>query len=305
MTELARLVAKGTKMKATDIHIDGEKQVYFRLCNKLQRQEQEVDWPILWKELKEKEERNICHVDGLVYRFHSYQTRKGRAFAIRLLYPFAPLEEDRDWPILERCCHFSSGLVLVTGSTGAGKTTLLAQMIDYLNRTEAKHILTLEDPIEWIHENNQSLVSQRALGVDVLSYREGLKDGLREDPDIILVGEIREETALDGALEAAETGHLVFSTLHTGRAVDTIPRLIQMQKGQEEYSRERLAQSLRAVITQEVRYEEGQRCHYRDILITTPAVSQLIRGHKEYQLYNAMQTGKTWGMRVMEQDKGR
>lgn len=300
------MAAEAASYGVTDIHIEETGRMYWRLGKKvIPSDEAEGEAVLNWFDEFTAAGPGLDRMEAigkLVCRIHVYETVAGRAAAIRLLHPYRPLEEDQDREILKQCCLYPSGLVLITGSTGAGKTTLLHRMIDYVNRQEHKHIVTVEDPVEWIHTSQKSLVSQREVGRHVPSYPAAVKEALREDPDVLLIGELREEEAADCVLEAAETGHLVLATLHTGRAAEVIPRMIQAGTGNPEYRRERLAQCLRAVITQQAEYKDGERKHRRDILINTPEVSQLIRSHKEHQLYNAMQTGRSWGMRVMEQE---
>lgn len=196
------------------------------------------------------------------------------------------------------------GLVLVTGPTGSGKSTSLAAMIDVINRTRPQHVVTVEDPIEFIHDHKRSIVTQREVGQDTSSFAEALRRALRQDPDVILVGEMRDLETISTALTAAETGHLVFATLHTQDAPSTIDRVIDVfPPNQQEQIRIQLASSLAGVVTQQlVPTADGQgRRVAAEVLVCTPAVQNLIRGAKTHQIYSLMQTGAQHGMQTMDQ----
>lgn len=199
--------------------------------------------------------------------------------------------------------QFSKGLVLVTGPTGSGKSTTLAAMIDYINRNRNEHILTVEDPIEFVHTTQKSLINQREVGIHTLSFASALKAALREDPDIILVGEMRDLETIELAITAAETGHLVFGTLHTSSASKTVDRLINVfPTTQQEQIRTMLAESLRGVIAQQLlRTLDGKRCAALEILKINPACANLIREGKTFQLPSVIQTGRNEGMQLMDQ----
>ena len=199
------------------------------------------------------------------------------------------------------------GLVLVTGPTGSGKSTTLAAMIDYINRTRAEHILTIEDPVEFVHTSKKSIIHQRELGMDTRSFANALKSALREDPDIILVGEMRDHETIGLALTAAETGHLVFGTLHTSSASQTIDRIVDVfPEGQQQQIRVQLASSLIAVFSQTLLPKRGidgkqdGRVMAQEILVVTPAVSNLIREGKAAQIYSTIQTSTEAGMQTLE-----
>jgi twitching motility protein PilT len=199
--------------------------------------------------------------------------------------------------------QLARGLVLVTGPTGSGKSTTLAALIDVVNETRADHIVTVEDPIEFMHENKKSLVNQREVGHDTHSFANALKHVLRQDPDVILIGELRDLETISVALTAAETGHLVFATLHTQSAPQTIDRIIDVfpphQQGQV---RAQLASSLQGVVSQTlVKKIGGGRIVATEVLVTTPAVANLIREGKTYQVQSAMQAGRDLGMHTMDQ----
>ena len=196
------------------------------------------------------------------------------------------------------------GLVLVTGPTGSGKSTTLAALIDVINRTRPVHVVTVEDPIEFIHEHKRSIITQREVGLDTKSFAEALRRALRQDPDVILVGEMRDLETIATALTAAETGHLVFATLHTQDAPSTVDRMIDVfPPSQQEQIRIQIASSLAGVVTQQLVPTEdmkGRRVA-SEVLMCTPAVQNLIRGAKTHQIYSLMQTGAQHGMQTMDQ----
>ncbi len=196
------------------------------------------------------------------------------------------------------------GLVLVTGPTGSGKSTTLAAMIDFINDTKPDHILTIEDPIEFVHESKKSLVNQREVHRDTLGFAEALRSALREDPDIILVGEMRDLETIRLALTAAETGHLVFGTLHTSSAAKTIDRVVDVfPAAEKEMVRSMLSESLRAVISQTLlKRTGGGRIAAHEIMIGSPAIRNLIREGKIAQMYSAIQTGQAQGMQTLDQN---
>ncbi len=206
-------------------------------------------------------------------------------------------------PTLLRFTEYNKGLVLVTGPTGSGKSTTLAAMIDHVNRSRGEHILTIEDPIEFVHTSQKSLVNQREVGRHTSSFATALKAALREDPDIILVGEMRDLETIELAITAAETGHLVFGTLHTSSAPKTIDRIINVfPTNQQEQVRAMLAESLKGVIAQQlVPTEDGRRCAALEILLVNTAVSNLIREGKTFQIPSVVQTGRKEGMQLMDQ----
>ena len=200
--------------------------------------------------------------------------------------------------------HLRRGLVLVTGPTGSGKSTTLAALIDVINRTRPVHVVTVEDPIEFLHPHKRSIVTQREVGEDTSSFAEALRRALRQDPDVILVGEMRDLETISTALTAAETGHVVFATLHTQDAPSTIDRVIDVfPANQQEQIRIQLASCLAGVVTQQlVPTEDGRgRRVASEVLVCTPAVQNLIRGAKTHQIYSLMQTGAQHGMQTMDQ----
>jgi twitching motility protein PilT len=199
--------------------------------------------------------------------------------------------------------QFKKGLVLVTGPTGSGKSTTLAAMIDHVNKTRKEHILTVEDPVEFVHISQKSLINQREVGRHTQSFAAALKAALREDPDLILVGEMRDLETIELAITAAETGHLVFGTLHTNSAAKTVDRIINVfPTNQQEQIRAMLGESLQGVICQQLlRTVDGKRCAAMEILAVNPAVSNLIREGKTFQIPSIIQTGRSQGMQLMDQ----
>jgi len=197
------------------------------------------------------------------------------------------------------------GIVLVTGPTGSGKSTTLAAMVDYINENEMGHILTVEDPIEFVHTSKKCLINQREVGPHTLSFQNALRSALREDPDVILVGEMRDLETIRLALTAAETGHLVFGTLHTSSAAKTVDRIVDVfPAAEKDMVRSMLSESLRAVISQtlcKTKDEQG-RVAAHEIMIGTPAIRNLIRENKVAQMYSAIQTGQNIGMQTLDQN---
>ena len=248
-------------------------------------------------------------IEGLGrFRVNFYKDKGSYAAAFRTISSTAPKLEDLGMPpVVTKIAERPKGLVLVTGPTGSGKSTTLAAMIDYINRTRAEHILTIEDPVEFVHTSKLSVIHQRELGMDTRSFANALKSALREDPDIILVGEMRDHETIALALTAAETGHLVFGTLHTSSASQTIERIIDVfPEGQQQQIRVQLANSLIAVFAQTLlpkRQPDGTqkgRIMAQEILVVTPAVANLIREAKAPQIYSTIQTSSGVGMQTLE-----
>ncbi len=214
--------------------------------------------------------------------------------------------EDLNLPreICEELCRLPKGLVLVTGSTGSGKSTTLAAMVDFLNSTRPSHIMTIEDPIEFVHKHKKSLVNQREVGPDTQAFKRALRAALRQDPDVVLVGEMRDLDTIEAALNISETGHLTFSTLHTSDAVQTISRIIDVfPGGQQSQIRTQLSSTLSAVFCQQLLPTTNGRGRALacEILLCTPAVRALIREDKTHQIYSIIQTCRKQGMRTMNQ----
>ena len=264
-------------------------------------------------------------ISGGRYRFNIFQCqsmvlperRHGENFlslgiAIRLLESrFRSLKELGLPERLQSFCGLKDGLVIVSGPTGSGKSTTLATLLDEINRSRSGHIITIEDPVEYVHLPVKSLVHQRQIGIDAADFNSALVDSLREDPDIILVGEIRELETIRTAITAAETGHLVFTTLHAGDCVGAVERFVSVfPAGEQEAVRRQLSLVLRGIVAQrlllsERRGEEARRLPVCEILVNTPAVANLIASGKAAQIYSAMETGSVWGMQTLEQDLAR
>lgn len=238
------------------------------------------------------------------FRVNAYKQKGNASLTIRLIPTKIPAFESLGLPpIAEEFAKKPQGLLLVTGPTGSGKSTTLAAIIDYINRTRSDHIMTLEDPIEFVHKHRSSIVNQREIGVDTDSFATGLRAALRQDPDVILVGEMRDLETISIAITAAETGHLVFGTLHTADAPQTIDRVIDVfPPDAQQQIRVQLASVLLGVMAQRLLpTADGQgRVAAIEVLVNTPAVANLIRSEKVHQIRSVMQTGKAQGMITMD-----
>lgn len=238
------------------------------------------------------------------FRVNAFNQNRGPAAVFRTIPSKILSLDDLGCPeIFRQISENPRGLVLVTGPTGSGKSTTLAAMVDYINEHKRDHILTIEDPIEFVHDNKQCLVNQREVHRDTLSFSAALRSALREDPDVILVGEMRDLETIRLAMTAAETGHLVFGTLHTTSAPKTIDRIVDVFPGEEKSMvRSMLSESLRAVISQTlIKKVGGGRVAAHEIMIAVPAIRNLIREDKIAQMYSAIQTGMSHGMQTMDQ----
>ena len=258
------------------------------------------------KEYEEKLEVDFSfEVPNLArFRVNAFNQNRGPAAVFRTIPSKILSLEDLGCPdIFREISDTPRGLVLVTGPTGSGKSTTLAAMVDYINNNKHDHILTIEDPIEFVHENKKCLINQREVHRDTLSFSAALRSALREDPDVILVGEMRDLETIRLAMTAAETGHLVFGTLHTTSAPKTIDRIIDVFPGDEKSMvRSMLSESLRAVISQTlIKRVGGGRVAAHEIMIGVPAIRNLIREDKIPQMYSAIQTGMQHGMQTMDQ----
>ena len=236
------------------------------------------------------------------FRGNALRDRKGTGAVFRAI-PAAvvTVEELGLSQEVQRLCHLTKGLVLVTGPTGSGKSTTLCALIDLINRTRSDHVITIEDPIEFVHENKKCLITQRHVGVHTSSFKHALRAALREDPDIVLVGELRDLETVSMAIETAETGHLVFGTVHTSSAVSTVDRVIdQFPPDRQAQIRVMLSESLKGVISQVLcKKIGGGRVAAREIMLSTPSVSNLIREGKTFQLPSVLQTSRRLGMVTM------
>lgn len=317
MDDLLRLVVeKG----ASDLHITVGLPPVFRINGKLVPTEyarmspeetKRLVYSILNDKQKEKYEKtwelDCSHgVRGFGrFRVNIYKQRGAVGACLRAISNRVMLREELMLPpIVETVVNRQHGLILVTGATGAGKSTTLACMLDIINREKKFHIITIEDPIEYMHPHKMSMINQREVGQDTLSWANALRATLREDPDVILVGEMRDQDTIQGTMTAAETGHLVFSTLHTSDASQTVDRIVDVFPPHHQHQiRVQLSSVLEAVISQQLvtRAREDGRVPAVEVLIATPAMRNLIREGKTHQIYNSIQTGASLGMQTMEQ----
>jgi len=320
MRELIELVVK---KKASDLHIAVGLPPVLRVDGKLIQTEYESLGPedtkaliysILTleqrKTLEQKLELDCSYgVEGLGrFRVNVYRDRNGYAAALRTITTKIPTLEELNLPkVCQQIVSKPRGLVLVTGPTGSGKSTTLASMVGWINENRTDHILTIEDPIEYIHSSKKSLVNQREVGSDTHSFNNALRAALREDPDVILVGEMRDLETISLALKAAETGHLVFATLHTSSAAQTVDRIVDVfPPDQQQQIRIQLSNGLVAVFSQtlipkvNLQGEISGRVMAMEILVNTPAIANLIREGKTAQIYSAIQTGGKLGMVSLE-----
>lgn len=239
------------------------------------------------------------------FRINVYWQKGSVAFAIRLIPVEIPKLEDLSLPdVLKDLAKKPNGLVLVTGPTGSGKSTTLAAMIDLINQEQSMHVVTIEDPIEYVYSPKKCIISQREVGEDTDSFANALKHVLRQDPDVILIGEMRDLETMQAAITAAETGHLVFSTLHTTSASQTIDRIIDVfPPHQQSQVRSQLSITLQAVLTQKLlkRTDVKGRVPATEVLIATAAVKNLIREGKSHQIYSSIELGSEYGMHTIEQ----
>lgn len=240
------------------------------------------------------------------FRVNAFNHQRGAGAVFRTIPSKVLTLEQLNAPrVFKDLAETPRGIVLVTGPTGSGKSTTLAAMIDYINESQMSHILTVEDPIEFVHSSKKSLINQREVGPHTMSFENALRSALREDPDVILVGEMRDLETIRLALTAAETGHLVFGTLHTSSAAKTIDRVVDVfPAAEKEMVRSMLSESLRAVISQtlcKTKDEQG-RVAAHEIMIGTPAIRNLIRENKIAQMYSAIQTGQSVGMQTLDQN---
>lgn len=317
--DIADLLAFSVKNNASDLHISAGLPPMIRVDGDVRRinlpamEHKEVHRLIYdimsdrqRKDFEENWETDFSfQIRGLArFRINAFNHNRGAGAVFRTIPSNVLTLEELGAPdIFKIIADNPRGLVLVTGPTGSGKSTTLAAMIDYKNESYHEHILTIEDPIEFVHESKKCLVNQREVHRDTLGFNEALRSALREDPDVILVGELRDLETIRLALTAAETGHLVFGTLHTSSAAKTIDRIIDVFPAAEKSMvRSMLSESLRAVISQTLLKKiGGGRVAAHEIMIGTPAIRNLVREDKIAQMYSAIQTGQAAGMQTLDQ----
>ena len=318
--DIAQLLAFGVKQGASDLHLSAGLPPMIRVDGDIRRinvpeMEHKQVHDMIYDIMSDKQRKDYeefmetdfsFEIPGLArFRVNAFNHNRGAGGVFRTIPSKILSLEDLGAPkIFQEISEYPRGIVLVTGPTGSGKSTTLAAMVDYKNDTEYGHILTVEDPIEFVHESKKCLVNQREVHRDTLGFNEALRSALREDPDTILVGEMRDLETIRLALSAAETGHLVFGTLHTSSAAKTIDRIVDVFPAAEKAMvRSMLSESLKAVISQTLMKKiGGGRVAAHEIMIGTPAIRNLIREDKIAQMYSAIQTGQQLGMQTLDQN---
>ena len=319
MEQLNTLLIDAYKKKASDIHLVVGSSPVFRVNGKLIPQKlayltiddtKNFAKTILtqerWETLEQKREIDFSYgiADTARFRVNVFYQRNTLSLAFRIISNEIPSVESLELPaITKKLVQQPHGLFLVTGPTGSGKSTSLAALIDYVNQTINRHIITLEDPIEYLHKHKQSIIEQREVGSDTLSFKNGLRASLRQDPDIIFVGELRDMDTISTAITASETGHLVLGTLHTSDAAGSIERMIDVfPAGQREQVRLMLANVLIGILSQRLlpNKKGDGRVAATEMLINNPAIKNMIRAEKMHQIPNVLQTSVDQGMHTME-----
>ena len=324
MVGIDKILMQAVEAKASDVHLTVGLPPVFRINGKLKRLDMaeldSKDMLLLADELldekhaiifREKGEVDFSHTITNVssFRINVFRQNGFVAAAVRLIPTVIPTFEDLHLPpILASFAKLPRGLVLVTGPTGSGKSTTLAAMINYINQNKKEHIITLEDPIEYRYTHLNSIVNQREVNSDTLTFTNGLRAALREDPDVILVGEMRDAETIGIAITAAETGHLVLATLHTADAAQTVNRIIDVfPEHQQQQIRVQLASTLQGIVAQQLlpTVTGNSRVGAFEILVATPALRNLIREGKTHQLQSYIQTGTQYGMTSMDAALGK
>ena len=318
--DIAQLLAFSVKNGASDLHLSAGLPPMIRVDGDVRRinvdpMDHEVVHGMVYDIMNDKQRKAYeeyfetdfsFEIPGLArFRVNAFNHNRGSGAVFRTIpSKILTLEELKAPKIFEDISNTPRGIVLVTGPTGSGKSTTLAGMINYVNENHYGHVLTIEDPIEFVHESKKCLINQREVHRDTLGFSEALRSALREDPDVILVGEMRDLETIRLALSAAETGHLVFGTLHTSSAAKTIDRVVDVfPAAEKEMVRSMMSEALRAVISQTLlKKVGGGRVAAHEIMIGTPAIRNLIRENKIAQMYSAIQTGQSIGMQTLDQN---
>ncbi len=318
--DIAELLTFSVKNKASDLHLSGGLPPMIRVDGDIRRvnipalDHKEVHALIydIMNDKQRKDYEEFLETDfsfelpGVArFRVNAFNQERGAAAVFRTIpSEILSLEDLKAPKFFEEICKKARGLILVTGPTGSGKSTTLAAMVNYINENDYAHILTVEDPIEFVHESKKCLINQREVHRDTQSFNNALRSALREDPDIILVGEMRDLETIRLALTAAETGHLVLGTLHTTSAAKTIDRIIDVfPAAEKDMIRAMLSESLQAVISQTLLKKiGGGRIAAHEIMVGTPAIRNLIREAKVAQMYSSIQTGRKEGMQTLDQN---
>ena len=318
--DITELLTFSAKNKASDLHVSSGEAPMIRVDGDVKRinlpaMEHKEVHAMIYDIMNDKQRKGFeeflkadfsFEIPNLArFRVNAFNQNRGAAAVFRTIPSTVLTLEELGAPeIFKEIADNPRGIVLVTGPTGSGKSTILAAMVDYRNEKDNEHILTIEDPIEFVHQSKKCLVNQREVHRDTLGFSEALRSALREDPDIILVGELRDLETIRLALTAAETGHLVFGTLHTSSAAKTIDRIVDVfPAAEKDMVRSMLSESLRAVISQTLMKKVGGgRIAAHEIMIGTPAIRNLIREDKIPQIYSAIQTGGAIGMQTLDQN---
>jgi twitching motility protein PilT len=318
--DITELLAFGVKNGASDLHLSAGMPPMIRVDGDVRRinvppMDHSTVHGLIYDIMNDKQRKDYeeyletdfsFEIKGLArFRVNAFNHNRGAGAVLRTIpSKILTLEELNCPEIFKEISDTPRGLALVTGPTGSGKSTTLAGMINYINENHHGHILTLEDPIEFVHESKKSLINQREIHRDTLGFNEALRSALREDPDVILVGEMRDLETIRLALEAAETGHMVFGTLHTSSAAKTIDRIVDVfPAAEKDMVRSMLSESLRAVISQTLLKKiGGGRVAAHEIMVGIPAIRNLIRENKIAQMYSAIQTGQQYGMQTLDQN---